>query len=65
MPEVYAHYESIRYCNRCGQLEDRNNMRVVTLIIEREARYIAILCPKCVAELKNFYNKKKRKKKKK
>jgi len=51
-----------RYCNRCGRLEDRKNMRVVTLIIHGEAEYFSILCPKCVIELKDFYNKKEDKK---
>jgi len=48
-----------RYCNRCGQLEDREKMRIVTLTIHREAEYFSILCPKCIAELKDFYNKRK------
>jgi len=58
MPNVGSQYESMRYCKRCGKLEDRNNMRVVTLEIEEEAKYFGLLCPKCIAELKDFYNKK-------
>jgi len=46
-----------RYCNRCGQLEDRENMRVVTLIIHGEAEYFSVLCSRCITELKDFYNK--------
>jgi len=61
MPNVGSQYESMRYCKRWGKLEDRNNMRVVTLEIEEEAKYFSILCSRCIAELKDFYNKRGRK----